>query len=210
MRTLIITGLCALLLCGCNNNKDTARTVDTSRYTTNSLAVGDPAPPLDIQYVVLGKATRDFTPGTVYVVEFWATWCGPCRQSIPHLSALQEQHGDNVKIIGISDESPDKVRSFINLRDGQHTYWRNRITYCLGTDPDGSTWTHYFKAAGLSGIPSAFIVGPTGVIEWIGHPLAMDEPLQQVLDGTWDRNAFIDAQMQQAPPSTDTAEAQQS
>ena len=45
------------------------------------------------------------------------------------------------------------------------------------------------RAAGQSGIPTAFIVGKTGQVEWIGHPMTMDEPLAQVVAGDWDRAA---------------------
>ena len=45
------------------------------------------------------------------------------------------------------------------------------------------------RAAGQSGIPTAFIVGKTGQVEWIGHPMTMDEPLAQVVSGKWDRAA---------------------
>ena len=51
--------------------------------------------------------------GKVAVVEFWATWCPPCRKSIPHLAELHKKHkGDGLVIIGLSDEPKDKVEEF--------------------------------------------------------------------------------------------------
>jgi tetratricopeptide (TPR) repeat protein len=48
------------------------------------------------------------------------------------------------------------------------------------------------EAAGQNGIPTSFIVGKTGLIEWIGHPMSMDEPLAEVVSGKWDREAFLE------------------
>ena len=59
----------------------------------------------------------------------------------------------------------------------------------MTTDPDRSVKRDYMTAAGESGIPVAFLVGKTGKIEWIGRPVKIDKPLEQVVAGTWDRDA---------------------
>ena len=83
------------------------------------LQVGDEAPGLDIDAWVKGEAVTIET-GRVYVVEFWATWCGPCRKSIPHLTKLQKEYGsDGLTIIGISDEEADVVKPFVQ-RQGEN------------------------------------------------------------------------------------------
>jgi tetratricopeptide (TPR) repeat protein len=61
----------------------------------------------------------------------------------------------------------------------------------LTTDPDGSSQKDYMEAAKQNGIPTAFIVGKKGEIEWIGHPMEMDEPLKSVVEDKWDRAAYI-------------------
>ena len=58
----------------------------------NTLSVGDPAPKLAVKEFVKGEPLKDLEKGKTYVVEFWATWCGPCRTSIPHLTELQKKH----------------------------------------------------------------------------------------------------------------------
>jgi len=165
------------------------------------MTIGDAAPDIDIAHWIKGvemDRRGDFTPitrfgdGRVYVLEFWATWCGPCVGGMPHLSELQERHrGDGVTIIGVSDESLPKVTSFLFQEDRRDGKLQNdRTHYILATDPDGSVKRDYFLAAGQSGIPCAFLIGRDGLVEWIGHPMSMDEPLAAVIAGTWDRETF--------------------
>ena len=59
----------------------------------------------------------------------------------------------------------------------------------LAIDSDDATAEAYMRAAGQSGIPTAFIVGRDAAVEWIGHPARIDEPLSQIVDGSWDREA---------------------
>src|SRR5437868_8519116 len=66
-----------------------------------TLKAGDKAPAIKADKWVKGDAVTGFEKGKVYVVEFWATWCGPCKESIPHLTALQKEHKD-VTIIGVA------------------------------------------------------------------------------------------------------------
>ena len=165
----------------------------------NLLTLGSIAPPLDIEHWLsdghgkFGEVTN-FESGKVYVVEFWATWCGPCIASMPHLAELQESFADqDVQIISVSSEDLDTVKKMLPRKyksssdDGPSTYGELTSAYCLTTDPDRSVSNDYMKAAGRNGIPCAFIVGKSGLIEWIGHPNGMDKPLQQVVIDKWDR-----------------------
>ncbi|MCC9656832.1 TlpA disulfide reductase family protein [Rhodopirellula halodulae] len=164
-----------------------------------TLTVGSKAPSLDIEHYIheeLGKfdPVTDFKEGNVYVVEFWATWCGPCIQSMPHLVELQEKYRDQgVQIVSISDEDLETVEGILD-RDypGKEGVTFKELTsaYTLTVDPDGSSTDDYMRAAQQNGIPAAFLVGKTGLIEWIGHPMRLDDPLEQVLEGTWDREAY--------------------
>ena len=149
-----------------------------------TLTIGDKAPQMDVQ-VMKGKLPAKLDDGTVQVVEFWATWCGPCKTSMPHLSKLQKDYKDQgVTIIGISDETEDKVKEFINSGD-----WPQKTGYTIAIDKNRKTNNSYMKASNSRGIPTAFIVGKTGLIEWIGHPMTMDKPLADIVAGTYDREA---------------------
>jgi thiol-disulfide isomerase/thioredoxin len=164
-----------------------------------TLTIGSPAPELNVEHWVQDgdgafKPVTKFAPDQIYIVEFWATWCGPCIASMPHISKLQTEYADkDVQVVSISDEPLETVERFL-ARDvaGKEgtTYADLTKVYCLTTDPDRSVYKDYMNAAKQRGIPTAFIVGKTGRIDWIGHPMSMDEPLQAIVNGTWDRDAF--------------------
>jgi thiol-disulfide isomerase/thioredoxin len=70
--------------------------------SAQTLGIGDPAPPVKVMKWVKGAAVDSFEQGKLYVVEFWATWCVPCKDSIPHLSEMAKRYGDKVTFAGIS------------------------------------------------------------------------------------------------------------
>src|SRR5215510_2305725 len=77
--------------------------------------LGDPAAELNITKWVKGEPVRVMGGDqNIYVVEFWATWCPPCRTSIPHLTELQKRFQDKkVFVVGITDEKDDIVAPFV-------------------------------------------------------------------------------------------------
>ena len=164
----------------------------------SELGISSKAPALDVEHWIQDgngffKPVTEFKPGQVYVVEFWATWCPPCVASMPHLAELQQQYrGQGVQIISISDEPLEEVEAFLERPhpESKKTFAELTSVYSLTTDPDGSSHEAYMAASGQNGIPAAFLVGKTGLIEWIGHPMELDEPLQAVVNDSWDREAY--------------------
>ncbi len=142
--------------------------------------MGDPAPGLDIDTWVKGEETT-IESGKVYVIEFWATWCPPCRKSIPLLTELQEQYADDgLVIIGISDEEVGTVRPFVDKMG-------KRMDYIVATDRRDATKRAWFKRAGLKGIPGVFIVDRDSKVAFIGDPLEaeFDSVLSRVMRGRY-------------------------
>lgn len=162
-----------------------------SANAAESLTIGSQAPPIDIEHW-LGerRPVAEFEPGKVYVIEFWATWCGPCIGSMPHLRDLQARHGNDIVVIGVSDESTDTIEAFLDRDYEGKTFREITNQYWLATDPDGSVKQDYMRAADQHGIPTAFVIGKTGDIEWIGHPMRIDEPVARILANSWDREAY--------------------
>jgi len=158
-----------------------------------SLKIGDPAPKLDIAKWVKGSPVKEFATDKVYVVEFWATWCGPCRQTIPHLTDLAKQYKDKVTIIGVNSfEVPPgttgtehfaMVEAFVKEMGAQ-------MEYNVALDgPEGKMATTWMEAAAQNGIPTAFVVGGQKQILWIGHPMELKPVLDDVIAGKWDVKA---------------------
>ena len=154
------------------------------------LAIGDPAPGLQVQEFVKGEPVKQFEKGKVYVVEFWATWCAPCRESIPHLTKLQQENR-NVTFIGVSvDEETSEVKPFVEKMG-------DKMDYCVAIDSrqagKGRMAQAWLEASGQEGIPASFVVDRDGKVAWIGHPGDLEQPLVQIVAGKWDLNAATKA-----------------
>lgn len=158
-----------------------------------SAELGMKAPELKLAEVVQGEPVKlsDGLGKQVYVVEFWATWCGPCRTTIPHLTELQERFKDrNVTIIGISDETSKEVVPFMKKMGDE-------MVYTVALDDNRATYRNYMGAFGQNGIPTAFVVDRAGKIVWYGHPMAeLDEVLEQVVAGDFDMVKFAERKKQ--------------
>jgi thiol-disulfide isomerase/thioredoxin len=151
------------------------------------LKVGDPAPALKVTKWLQGTEVKSFAPEKVYVVEFWATWCGPCIVMMPHMSDLQQEYKDKaVTFVGFSAKdnqgnNQEKVTAFVEKRGPKLKY-----TFAYADDRD--TYDAWMKAANQSGIPCCFVVGKDGKIAFIGHPMYLDEILPKVVAGTWTKD----------------------
>jgi len=164
------------------------------------LGLGDKAPAIKVAKWIKGKPVKSLADGKVHVVEFWATWCGPCKVSIPHLTELAKKYKGKADFVGVSVwEHQDKadfmenVAKFVKEKGTQ-------MDYIVGADGKDNTMAQtWMAAADQPGIPTAFVVDKTGQVVWIGHPMVgLDEAVGQVLAGTYDLKAEMDRQAKAA------------
>lgn len=92
--------------------------------------------------------------GKALVINFWATWCAPCREEMPYFSRIAEKHAaKGVQFVGISTDSPDAVRSFAE---------QYRIAYPLLVGGPGAIELSATLGNSLKGLPYTIILGPNG------------------------------------------------
>lgn len=145
------------------------------------LGPGSPAPAWEIKDWVKGAPVTALDPKQTYVIEFWATWCGPCIEMIPHLTEVAKRF-PAVRFVGVSimeKNEKGEVRAFAAKMGAKMDY-----AVAFGGFEDGMARS-WFAAAGLTGVPATFVV-KGNVIQWIGHPARVEPVLRQLADGTFD------------------------
>lgn len=145
-----------------------------------AIVPGAKAPTLKVHAWLKGTPVKEFKKGEIHIVEFWATWCGPCITSIPHITDLAKKYKGKVKVTGVSVwENPwdqAKAQKFVDDMGA-------KMDYSVAIDTkEGVMADTWMRAAEQNGIPAAFIV-KDGIVQWVGHPMSMDEPLKQVVEG---------------------------
>jgi thiol-disulfide isomerase/thioredoxin len=139
----------------------------SSSVVAQELTLGSDAPKLELKEFVKGDAVKGFSKGKTYVVEFWATWCGPCRTTIPHLTKLQKQYKDELTVIGVAilEEDQDAVAKFVEEMGDKMNYRVALDSVAKdGSPEEGAMVKNWMEPSGQQGIPSAFIVKE----RWLG------------------------------------------
>src|SRR5437763_3632051 len=88
----------------------------SSASAEDILNLGDAAPPLAVSAWIKGDKFEKLEPGKTYIIEFWATWCGPCRATIPHLTELAHRYKDQgLRVLGVAvwEQDPSRVEPFV-------------------------------------------------------------------------------------------------
>lgn len=161
----------------------------TEAKAETKLVAGDKAPALEVEKFIKGSPITGYEKGKVYVVEFWATWCGPCKASIPHLTELQKEYKDRgLTVVGVNiwedkaynDGTLGKATKFVEEQG-------DKMNYTVAFDGATKKMDKAFmQAAARNGIPSSFVVDGEGKVAFIGHPSLLEYVIPDVIAGTWD------------------------
>jgi thiol-disulfide isomerase/thioredoxin len=156
-----------------------------------SLQVDDAAPQIQVDRWLKGDAVTSFSKDHVYVVEFWATWCGPCIKSMPHLNELAERYAKDGLIVVALTKSDDAntleaVEAFANGPGKKYAF---RYAFC----ESDTTYRDYMEATGQNGIPCSFVIDRKGKLAYVGLPRDLDYVLERVIKGEWRGKVDADA-----------------
>ena len=153
------------------------------------LGVGSDAPALEGITWVQGDEVKTLNEkGKLYIIECWASWCGPCVAVIPHLNELHKKHVEKgLVIIGMNvwEEGIEKTQAFVEAKGEEMSY---RVAYSGAKD--SSFGTSWLEASGTQGIPQAFVV-KDGKIIYKGHPGGLsEETIESMMAGGFDPEEF--------------------
>ncbi|HNI27680.1 MAG TPA: TlpA disulfide reductase family protein, partial [Leptospiraceae bacterium] len=144
------------------------------------LKIGSKVPELKGIQWIKGKGVSLGTGLTI--VEILATWCGPCLQTIPHLTELQKLYKGRLTIAGLTTESMDEVVPFVKELG-------KKMDYNVGIAPQ-DLYGAYME--GIDGIPNAFIINEKKQLLWQGHPYFLDALLPLILGKGGSEKAVLD------------------
>ncbi len=154
-----------------------------SSFGFSQAKVGDTAPAITVDEWLKGNAVTEFKSGTVYLIEFWGTWCHPCIDNIPHLSEIQKKYKDQgLIVIGVATHET-KDRAF--LLD-----WMKKngdaMEYTVAYDPDLSMEKGWDTGGGDNfRLPVCFLVDGSGKVVFTGHPA--NKTLPSLIESTLSR-----------------------
>lgn len=117
--------------------------------------------------------TLDSLRGNVVLVDFWATWCGPCTVQFPHLNEWHRTYKDKgLRIVALSDEEPELVREYAAAE---------KLAYPIALDPDNKIRAAYL----VPGMPTTVIIDKAGIVRYVrvgaASPVEIETAITQLL-----------------------------
>ncbi|HSO35718.1 MAG TPA: redoxin family protein, partial [Labilithrix sp.] len=155
--------------------------------------VGAPAPAWTKVTAIAGApAAVDKLKGRVVLIDFWASWCGPCRMLAPRLSALKDKYGaQGLTVVGITTDDAEKAAVFAE---------KTQMRYGIVVDKDGDT----SRAYGVTALPTMLLVDKKGVVRevFVGYDPGAEARVESALKALLAESAPPAAPL---PPPTPSA-----
>ena len=143
-------------------------------FTSTNVAqvkVDQIAPNITISDYIINSENNKDLKNKYIVLEFWATWCKPCLEQVPHINNLQTKFKDNknLKFISITNEKPEKIARTLN---------RVQFKTMVVCDQSGKTFSDFISDKdGNYSIPKTILIDNKGIIKWIGLPNNLSEDI---------------------------------
>lgn len=115
----------------------------------------------------------EVAPNKLLVIDFWATWCGPCLKAIPHMNELATTFANDAMIVGMSDEN----KSAFDAGMTKANLTPESFKYALAIDPESTLKTFF----GVTAIPNCAVISSDGLVRWQGHPAGLTREVMQSL-----------------------------
>jgi len=141
-------------------------------FAQTNISVGRAAPEINVTAWLKNEPTDKQLRGKFIVLEFWATWCGPCIAAVPHLNELQAAfERDDLLFLSMTDESPAKARSVFDRVD---------FHSAVATDVTKSTQVSFGDGRrGLKAFPLTILIDDLDTVRWFGAPNDLDEEVMR-------------------------------
>ena len=154
---LILVSFLILVLAGCSG--DGAN--ETKVEAVVGGEVGNAAPEFDLKNIAGGTLKLSSLQGKIVIIDFWDTWCPPCRKALPHLEAISKEYSKDVVVVGVAfgRDGEAKVKQYVE---------QNKLTFPMVLADAEFKVTKDF--GGVQSIPTTFMVDADGIIvkKWVG------------------------------------------
>ncbi|NRA58626.1 MAG: redoxin family protein [Phycisphaerales bacterium] len=152
------------------------------------LGVGDRAPAFPVDHWIRPPHAMPFDGESIYLVEFWATWCGSCIAGFPDLAELQAEYADRGLVV-IAATNADDWGCTLESATAMAMDPARRMEFGVAFMDDNRVYRAWASDAGKRGIPTAAVVDASGRLAHVGYERSAREVVQAILAGTFDMDA---------------------